>query len=207
MKSEKQVRSALADLKARLTSLLGPALLKLLLFGSRARGDADPDSDIDVAVIVRGLDPALKRRILTEVAEVEIDHLMPLSTLILSEEELRRLKERERRIALDIEGGRNTPVTQPNQREGIREELSRAQSALAAADLLAKGGFASDAVSRLYYSLLFRVRALLLTEGLQPRSHEGALTLLSQHFVKTGTLDRTVSHLFSKLMKYREEAD
>ena len=104
MKSEQQVRSALADLKVRLTSLLGPALLKLLLFGSRARGDADPDSDIDVAVVVRGLDPALKRRILTEVADVEIDHLMPLSTLILSEEELRRLKDRERRIALDIEG-------------------------------------------------------------------------------------------------------
>ena len=30
------------------------ALDKLILFGSRARGDAEPDSDLDVIVIVRG---------------------------------------------------------------------------------------------------------------------------------------------------------
>ncbi|HUT32319.1 MAG TPA: nucleotidyltransferase domain-containing protein [Planctomycetota bacterium] len=30
------------------------ALCRLILFGSRARGDADPDSDMDVLVIVEG---------------------------------------------------------------------------------------------------------------------------------------------------------
>jgi uncharacterized protein (UPF0332 family) len=94
-----------------------------------------------------------------------------------------------------------------NRAEGIAEELARAESALAASTLLADGGFPSDAVSRLYYSLLFRVRALLLTLGLEARSHEGALRLLSLHFVKTGRLDPAASHLFSRLMKYREEAD
>jgi uncharacterized protein (UPF0332 family) len=88
-------------------------------------------------------------------------------------------------------------VTEANRETAIREELSRAESALDASLLLAKGGFALDAVSRLYYSLLFRVRALLLTDGLEPRSHEGALRLLSMHFVKTGRLEPEASHLFS----------
>jgi hypothetical protein len=48
---------------------------------------------------------------------------------------------------------------------------------------------------------------LLLTEGLEPKSHEGALRLLSLHFVKEGIFEPKVSHTFSKLMKYREEAD
>ena len=98
-------------------------------------------------------------------------------------------------------------MTDSNRAAGIAEELARADSALAASTLLADGGFPSDAVSRLYYSLLFRVRALLLTLGLESKSHEGALRLLSLHFVKTGRLEPEASHLFSRLMKYREEAD
>lgn len=42
---------------------------------------------------------------------------------------------------------------------------------------------------------------------LEPRSHEGALRLFSLHFVKNGPFAPASAHLFSKLMKYREEAD
>ena len=98
-------------------------------------------------------------------------------------------------------------MTEANRGQAISEELTRAESAFAASVLLADGGFPADSVSRLYYSLLCRIRALLLTEGLEPRSHEGALRLLSLHFVKSGRIEPEASHLFSRLMKYREEAD
>jgi predicted nucleotidyltransferase len=58
---------------------------------------------MDVAIIIRGLTRELKHRILDKVAEVELNHLIPVSVLILSEDEFNRLKKRERRIALDIE--------------------------------------------------------------------------------------------------------
>ena len=98
-------------------------------------------------------------------------------------------------------------MTEANRQTAISEEWSRAESAFAAAQHLQEGGFLLDAVSRLYYSLLFRVKVLLLTAGLEPKSHESALRLLSLHFVKTGHLGPDASHLFSRLMKYREEAD
>jgi uncharacterized protein (UPF0332 family) len=98
-------------------------------------------------------------------------------------------------------------LTHSNRATAIAEELARAENALAAARLLEDGGFPSDSVSRLYYSLLFRVRALLLILGLEAKSHEGALRLFSLHFVKTGRIEPEASHLFSRLMKYREEAD
>lgn len=50
-------------------------------------------------------------------------------------------------------------------------------------------------------------RALLLTKGLEPKSHEGALRLFSLHFVKQGSFEAKDSHIFSKLMKFRQEAD
>ncbi len=101
--TEEQVRKALATLKERLTRMLGSSLVKLALYGSRARGDYDPDSDIDVAVIVRGLDGDLKRRIFDAVAEIEVDQLVALSTLVLSESDYLSLLSQERRIAMDIE--------------------------------------------------------------------------------------------------------
>jgi uncharacterized protein (UPF0332 family) len=98
-------------------------------------------------------------------------------------------------------------VTTANRGAAIAEEVRRAEQALAAADHLARGGFFADAVSRLYYSLLCRVRALLLTVDIEVKSHEGALRQLSLHFVKPGTIAPEALHLFSRLMKYREEAD
>jgi predicted nucleotidyltransferase len=101
--TEEEIRTALAALKDRLGSLLGRALVKLVLYGSRARGDADPDSDVDVAIVFRSTDGGMRNRILDVVARIELEYGVPLSTLILQEEEYRRLLNRERRIALDID--------------------------------------------------------------------------------------------------------
>ena len=93
----------LRELKESLEALLGDRLLRMVLFGSLARGDYNDESDMDVAIIIRGLTRELKHQILDKVAEVELNHLTPVSVLILSEDEFNRLKKRERRIALDIE--------------------------------------------------------------------------------------------------------
>jgi uncharacterized protein len=45
-------RKALDDYTAAVRARYGKRLVGLLLFGSRARGDAHPDSDADVAVIL-----------------------------------------------------------------------------------------------------------------------------------------------------------
>jgi predicted nucleotidyltransferase len=93
----------LRELKRSLKSFLGDQLVSIVLFGSMARGDYHDASDIDVAVIVRGLTRRMKGQILDEVAELELEHHTPLSVLVFSEEEFNHLKKRERRIALDIE--------------------------------------------------------------------------------------------------------
>jgi len=77
-------------------------------------------------------------------------------------------------------------VNEENKRENIREEIDRANEAIRAANLLFENGFVKDAISKLYYSLLYSVRGLLLTKGLEPKSHEGALRLFGLHFVKPG---------------------
>ena len=84
-------------------SQLGDRLVKIVVFGSRARGDFDAESDTDIAIIVRELSRELKYQILDTVAEIEMKFIIPLSVIVFSENEFERLKKRERRIALDIE--------------------------------------------------------------------------------------------------------
>lgn len=94
--------AALRALSSALRAELGDRLIAIRLFGSLARGDAHEGSDVDVAVVVRGLDAETKRRLYRTIADVELEHLTPLSTLVLSEDRFAHLVTRERRLALDI---------------------------------------------------------------------------------------------------------
>jgi predicted nucleotidyltransferase len=95
---EASVRRILSVLKRRLEGMLENRLARLVLFGSRARGDYDQSSDIDVAIIVRGSSREDRDRILREVASLEFEYCRPLSTLVLSEEELEHLRSKERAL-------------------------------------------------------------------------------------------------------------
>lgn len=51
--SEK-LKAILAELRSRFEEIYGARLVKMVLFGSQARGDAVAGSDIDVLVVLRG---------------------------------------------------------------------------------------------------------------------------------------------------------
>jgi uncharacterized protein len=51
---DNDVRTILAELRTLLACCYGERLKRLVLFGSQARGDAEPGSDIDVLVVLAG---------------------------------------------------------------------------------------------------------------------------------------------------------
>jgi predicted nucleotidyltransferase len=102
-----------ADLERSLTEYrrlleieFGARLRPVRLFGSRARGDADPQSDADVSVVVEGLTEDERTRVV-ELALTAWRHAgcrgPLLAPLPWSEAEQETRRAAERRIALDIE--------------------------------------------------------------------------------------------------------
>lgn len=69
------VDPVLAKFRFALQALYGQRLERVVLFGSRARGDARADSDYDVAVFLRGLSDRWS----------EIDRIVEIETEILYE--------------------------------------------------------------------------------------------------------------------------
>lgn len=79
-------RSIAVTFKQRLTSVV--ELVEVRVFGSRARGDADEHSDLDVFVEVERLDKRLKERILDIAWEVGFENFLVIAPLIFSRDEL-----------------------------------------------------------------------------------------------------------------------
>ncbi len=98
-------------------------------------------------------------------------------------------------------------MTDDNRRKNIAVETKRGDESLESARILLAAALHADAVSRAYYAAFHYARALLLTVGEEPETHAGLHKLLHRDLVRDGVLDPDVAHLFSRLQKFRLDAD
>lgn len=65
----------------------------------------------------------------------------------------------------------------------------------------------NTSINRSYYAALNAVRAILILEGSTPQSHEGAITMLSLRFIKSGLLPIDTIKKFKILLSRRSDVD
>ena len=98
-------------------------------------------------------------------------------------------------------------MTRENRLDNARAEALLGDDALRAADALVALGLTNDAVSRAYYAAFHYARALLLLEGLEPKTHRGVVSLLGQHFEVSGRLPAGRVSDLAALQTFRGVAD
>jgi len=100
------LKKILPDLKTRLRERYGERLVKLVLFGSHARGEATEDSDIDVLAVVEDLGNTGDELFIAseDAADISFDYDTLIGLVLASEEEYLT---------------RNTPLLLNVRREGV----------------------------------------------------------------------------------------
>jgi uncharacterized protein len=95
----------LARFRALLEARFGERLREVVLYGSYARGEAHPDSDVDVLVVVDGLTESERGEVFDLVYDANAadrDSWIGLSALAYSDTQVADLRARERLLLRDI---------------------------------------------------------------------------------------------------------
>jgi hypothetical protein len=94
---------ALAELVDAARALLGIDLYELLLYGSRARGEGNEDSDIDVALVVTPQGRERRREIHDLAYDISQQHGVLLAPMLIERERLAELRRQERLFARELD--------------------------------------------------------------------------------------------------------
>ncbi len=84
MSLDTKEKSTLKQFKAGLEQTLGGQLIELKLFGSKARGDDQPDSDIDVLVIVASDDWHIRDKVYDVATDILLQMDVCISPKVIS---------------------------------------------------------------------------------------------------------------------------
>ena len=220
----RKVKAALADFQRRALELFPDDILAIILYGSYARGEATPDSDMDVMIVVNWVDPEKKEvyyspgrgdprwKTLTEAAWQARGWFSPL---VVSEREF----------------GTNLPIMRDAKREGIvlwqREEwampleeeehpsqpdnpqtwMRMAEEKLEEARKILNIGVYSGAIHTAYYAMFHASRGALLTRGLYLKKHSASVDKFSELFVHPGLVEEKYKDYLHSAQKAREAGD
>jgi predicted nucleotidyltransferase len=90
--------------RTRAEDLFAGEVLEVRVFGSRARGDARPDSDLDLFVLTRGEDPKVRAELMEMAWDVACEMDLPYlpTPHVMSRAHFERMRSLEMRLARDI---------------------------------------------------------------------------------------------------------
>lgn len=85
---KQEIQNILSELRHRFSAIYGERIFDMLLFGSQARGDATPESDIDIMVVLKGsVSPGDEIERTGEIcAEISLKHDVVISCTFVSAE-------------------------------------------------------------------------------------------------------------------------
>jgi len=218
-------REAITEYLERLREKYADQVARVVLFGSKARGDGDEESDIDLFVVLRTDDPELKDEIWQMSYEIELKRGVAFGDLVVGRSDYARMRRIEEPVfrnirdeGIELWARRRIPrrrrraeedggMVDENTRIVIGLRLERCQEDLKFARLLLDQGGYRQAVSRAYYAVFMIASAALLVFDIRRSKHRGVETAVHEYLIKPGLIEPEYGDIYRRAFKHRMDAN
>jgi len=223
-------QKALAEYLSRLKEEYGDAVVRVVLYGSKARGDCDKESDLDLLVVMGSDDPRLLEAVEQISFPLKLGCGVALSELVVGASRYDWMRNHEEPLFRNIrdEGVELWPNYQPaaderpqprhhskpweeqvdeNTKLVIGMRLERCRDDMETARLLIEQGKYRQAISRAYYAVFAIASAALLVFDVRFHKHSAVESAVHQRLVKPGLIEPEYGRIYSQAFKHRLEAD
>ncbi|MBI5715361.1 MAG: HEPN domain-containing protein [Chloroflexi bacterium] len=199
-------------------------ILLAALFGSKARGDGDAESDVDILIVA---DPATKelRNSIREITP-EFPHCEHVNDFLVDRAKWQDYARRKAAFWQNLQRDGVMLLRAPTlpdeltifadfKEEGIvadhNPEIKRFIELARNAAHSAERNFDEDeyytSFNRSYYAVFYAANAMLATQGLQRSKHSGVKSVFREKFIKTNLIEKKYSEDYEEVMKKREDSD
>ncbi len=225
---QSELRAAAEDFARRVRATLGDRVDSIVLYGSVARGDAGPDSDVDVLVVGSGDDGIGKALTKVEYDQArETGFRFFVETTAYDRSEFLEFHSLGSPLVMNIlEDGvvlydtgifskaRAESAQLPDAEIEVMKErhvvrhLELADEALATAKVNLDQGLLRAAVNRAYYAMFYAASAALArTDSAPPRTHGGVANQFGLRYVTTGLFDASLAEKLKETYELRRQSD
>ena len=98
-------------------------------------------------------------------------------------------------------------LTDEQRRDIVRYRMENAQKMLSEVESHRENGFYNTAVNRMYYACYYAATAMLISMGIEVKSHDGVRLNLGKYVVMEGWLSPDLGRFYSRLFSKRSTGD
>lgn len=218
-------REAITEYLERLRAKYADQVARVVLFGSKARGDGDQESDIDLFVVLKSDNPALKGQLWQMSYEVALKRGVSFGDLVVSHSEYTRMRHIEEPVfrnirdeGIELWARRRIPRKRRRVEEGegmvdentkiiVGIRLEQCQEDLEVARTLISQGYYRQAISRAYYAVFMIASAALLVFDIRRSKHTGVESAVHEYLVKPGLIEAEYGAIYTRAFRHRMDAD
>jgi hypothetical protein len=225
-------QGALAEFISWLRGRFGDRIAHVWLFGSKARGDFDEESDVDLLIVAHDGDGALQEAVSQIAYDLSLEHGVLLCEHVVSAWRFAQMRARQEFIYKNIvrEGVDLWPLVTglPKIGEGqvfysagseekgedygtyedyLKERVSRAREDIEDARKGLDGGSYRLALNRAYYAVFHLATATLALLGQERHRHSGVESAFHEYLIKPGLIEPEYGRIYGEARQWRERAD